>query len=165
MVRSDGSVFWSRNGRIDVNCRYTGLVAFPFDSLKCSFEIGGWAMSGIHQGLRFSGEGYSLEQGQATAGESYSEYSIAKIESELQTYFYATVPGEPYTVLRYGITLKRSIMYYWFFVVIPCLFITCASFTVFWVDPDVGERLGFSITLCKRTQTSRPPREQIGKGR
>ena len=93
MVRSDGSVFWSRNGRIDVNCRYTGLVAFPFDELKCSFELGGWAMSGIHQGLQFSGVGYSLEQGQATSGESYSEYSISKIESDAQTYFYATVPG------------------------------------------------------------------------
>jgi hypothetical protein len=38
-------VFWSRPGSLDVLCRFSGLVAFPFDTLRCSIEIGGWMLS------------------------------------------------------------------------------------------------------------------------
>ena len=41
--RHDGRVWYSVPGVIDLTCRYTGLVGFPLDTLKCPVEIGSWA--------------------------------------------------------------------------------------------------------------------------
>jgi len=60
VVYSNGQVFWSRPGVIDVLCRFSGLVAFPYDALKCSFEVGGWMLGGNHQRLRFFESGPSV---------------------------------------------------------------------------------------------------------
>ena len=38
-VSDAGMVYWSRPGVIEVLCRFSGLVAFPFDNLRCSIEI------------------------------------------------------------------------------------------------------------------------------
>lgn len=50
-VSSSGRIFWSRPGVLEVLCRFSGLVAFPFDTLRCSIEIGGWALSGTYQNI------------------------------------------------------------------------------------------------------------------
>ena len=35
---SDGTLLWSRPGILDAMCKFSGLVAFPFDKLKCVME-------------------------------------------------------------------------------------------------------------------------------
>ena len=40
-VSSSGSIFWSRPGMLDVMCKFSGLVAFPYDELSCPIEFGG----------------------------------------------------------------------------------------------------------------------------
>ena len=42
-VSHTGDVFWSRPGALDLACKFSGLVAFPFDKLRCDFEVGGSA--------------------------------------------------------------------------------------------------------------------------
>ena len=68
-VWHDGWVFWSRPGVLELLCRYSGLVAFPFDDLRCSTEIGGWAYSGLWQALRPSGDGFALLEEQEVTAE------------------------------------------------------------------------------------------------
>ena len=51
LTSSDGSIFWSRPGVLDVSCRFSGLVAFPFDHLRFEVEFGGWSMGAGHQGI------------------------------------------------------------------------------------------------------------------
>ena len=64
-------------------CKFSGLVAFPYDKLKCSLEVGGWAWSGSHQGIEPSSSGAAAFSNQeATAGASFTEYTIQKIDSE-----------------------------------------------------------------------------------
>ena len=46
MVSSSGEVFLSRPGTLEVMCKFSGLVAFPFDKLICNVEFGGWGWSG-----------------------------------------------------------------------------------------------------------------------
>ena len=68
-VVNDGSVFWSRPGNMEVLCKFSGLVAFPFDDLNCTFRVGGWVLSDYHQGIVFkpnamTGEvGYEMKTG------------------------------------------------------------------------------------------------------
>ena len=50
-VGSNGRVALSRPGNLELLCKFSGLVAFPFDTLQCQFDVGGWYLSGVHQGI------------------------------------------------------------------------------------------------------------------
>ena len=60
MVSHTGRVFLSRPGSLEVMCKFSGLVAFPFDQLKCSMEFGGWGFSGGQQGIELYNGGYQF---------------------------------------------------------------------------------------------------------
>ena len=44
-IKSDGRVWHSVPGTIDLSCRFTGLVNFPNDQLTCAMEVGSWTYS------------------------------------------------------------------------------------------------------------------------
>jgi hypothetical protein len=50
-IYSDGTVYWARACLLDVMCRFSGLIMFPFDTLSCPIEVGGWQTSGTYQGI------------------------------------------------------------------------------------------------------------------
>ena len=54
-------------GTIHLICQFSGLVNFPFDEVGCRAELGGWILSGEHQGIRLLDGGYSLNTQEATA--------------------------------------------------------------------------------------------------
>ena len=76
VVQNTGEVFWSRPGVLDVLCRFSGLVAFPFDKLRCSIEMGGWMVGAGHQGVQFHRNGSEFSEQETTSGSSYQEHSI-----------------------------------------------------------------------------------------
>jgi len=160
-VESDGTVTWSRPGLLDVLCRFSGLVAFPFDRLKCTIELGGWRMGAELQGLAFytpsEGGSHSLAwnevTGEKAVGAAYHEYWIQNVTALSADYFYGDHgSGDHYTVLRYTIHLGRVQAYYILLVIGPCILMSCFSFAVFWLKPSVGERLGYGITLILATE-------------
>jgi len=48
-VRNNGEVFWSRPGLLKLMCKFSGMIMFPFDTLSCMTELGGWTMGGVVQ--------------------------------------------------------------------------------------------------------------------
>jgi len=61
IVSYTGDVFWSRPGRIQAACKFTGLDNFPYDNLGCTLEFGSWAYSGLYLRPRLmNGDGYSI---------------------------------------------------------------------------------------------------------
>ncbi|CAJ1376545.1 unnamed protein product [Effrenium voratum] len=147
-VTSSGSVFWSRPGMLDTTmCKFSGLVAFPLDTLSCAMEWGGWGYSGGFQGIYLLNGGYAFLQTEDTAGSSYQEYSIQDLSVEIKTNFYEFYPAEPWTQVKYVIKLQRASFYYWLLIMLPTVLITYLSFGVFFMSHEVGERLSFGITL------------------
>ena len=146
-VTSSGEVFWSRPGVLDVLCRFSGLVAFPFDNLKCSLEFGGWAFSGGQQGIELLGTGWVDAQQEATSGSSYQEYWIENVKVVPSTFVYPCCPNEPWPVVRYDLQMGRSTVYYVLLVVYPNLLITLLAMAVFFMSPGLSERLSYSTTL------------------
>lgn len=142
-VDSSGNVFYSRPGVLDVLCKFSGLVAFPYDELSCQFEIAGWGLSGGLQGLYFrrNSQGtpipYEINNQEATAGSSYQEYKISRIEAQLDTYFYACCPNAPWPSARYTVVVARQSAFYKDSVIIPGIMITVASFGVFFMSYQV----------------------------
>lgn len=149
MVTNDGTVYWSRPGVVELLCQYSGLVAFPFDELGCRVEISGWMLSAEHQGLELLDGGISIDTQEASARTSYQELSITVSGSaaEIVTYTYPCCPSAPWPVARIDFRMKRSDFYYMQFYLLPTVVVTIVSFGAFYMNPDVGERLGFGITL------------------
>ena len=78
-VNASGNVYWSRPGIVDVMCKFSGLVNFPRDELKCGLELGGWMISGAQQGVLPLDGGYDFSSQEATAGSSYQENWIQNV--------------------------------------------------------------------------------------
>jgi hypothetical protein len=72
-VRYDGQVYWSRPGLVNIMCKFSGLVKFPFDVLKCSMEVGGWSWSESHQGIDLFSTGGAVFSSEQTSLPSYTE--------------------------------------------------------------------------------------------
>ena len=147
IIYSNGGVFYSRPGIIDVMCKFAGLAAFPFDELTCGIEVGGWIHGGGHQGITLMGDGYAFSSQEITAGSSYQEYSIKNVNATVNLYTYACCPSDPYPVVNYVITVQRAGVFYVLMFIVPSLLLTMLSFSVFFMSFEVGERLGFGITL------------------
>ena len=142
---SDGTVFWSRPGGLEVLCKFSGLVAFPFDNLICKMELGGWAWSGGQQGLQLMGQGYEFSAQEETSGASYQEVEIVQVNVSLKTYTYPCCPSEPWPVILYTIKMKRVWFAYFPLVLFPGVLITLLSFAVFFTDTASADALGYGI--------------------
>ena len=91
-VSHDGSIFWSRPGRIKSTCKYEGLESFPFDKLGCKLEFGSWAHSGLYfRPSKLDGTGYTVG-GSETAGGSYVEFKLIEEEVEVEEVVYPPFP-------------------------------------------------------------------------
>ena len=159
-VFHDGTVFFSRPGSLETMCRFSGLVAFPFDTLRCSIEVGGWLLSGEHQGLRLTGGlGYSIGQ-EVTTAASYQEYEIKNVSSRTYSYQYQIVPSasaETFPVVLYTLTLSRARSFYTLVVIVPGLLVTLLSFAVFFTGGRPGISSAFSCLAGRPSSVAHPP--------
>ena len=92
-------------------CRFSGLVKFPFDTLKCPLELGGWMQSSAHQGVQLDGAGFEMAY-EVTSAVSYQEHTISNITVDYHTYEYPCCPREPWTAVIYTVSLERAFGYY-----------------------------------------------------
>jgi hypothetical protein len=146
-VSSDGSVFYSRPGSLEIMCKFSGLVAFPFDTLKCSIEFGGWSLSGEKMGIQLYETGFQFDTQEATSGTSYQEYLIDDVKIERQNYEYDCCPSEPWPMVLYHISLRRASFFYYSVCIIPGILITFLSFSVFFSDTSSSDSLSFGISV------------------
>ena len=145
-VDSDGTVYWSRPGTLETLCKFSGLVAFPYDNLICKVEVGGWSLSGGQQGLQLLDQGYNFSTQEVTSGSSYQEISITAVDVVLKTYRYDEYgPSEPWPIALYTIKMTRSHAAYVTIVIFPGILITLLSFLVFLTDTGSADALGYGI--------------------
>jgi nicotinic acetylcholine receptor alpha-10 len=170
LVDSSGLVFWSRPGKVKTLCKFTGLERFPYDTLKCELELGAWTLYKAQQDIVLNeGDGgvswvgkcrgepgaekcdgsASSAAGAATSetsGSRFQDYSILDITASRQETVYAST-GKSYPSLVYKVYLKRSSGFYTMKLVAPQIAFNVLSWVTYFMDPQVGERLGFGITL------------------
>lgn len=148
-VRSTGHVYWSRPGSLNLMCRFSGLVMFPFDVLECPLDIGGWVAGGGTQGI-YPGETgcVDLSHGELTSQTSYQAVQIAAVSCKQMEYTYPCCPHNPFPVLRYRVYLSRASGYYVIWTLVPSTIYTILSFAVFFM----------SFEVCAARQTAPPDR-------
>jgi hypothetical protein len=144
-VSHTGDIFWSRPGTLDILCKFSGLANFPFDTLRCKAEFGGWALSGGVQGIELYDGGYAWSSQEETQGETYQEYRITAVTATRTNYEYDCCPNEPWPVVVYEVSMRRSQHFYWTLVLVPGILITILSFFVFMTDTGSADALGYGI--------------------
>ena len=129
VLQHTGKVLWSRPGKLDVLCRYSGLVNFPEDRLRCSFEIGGWFVSGAYQGIDLKRNGYVIapKAGYEGAKSSYTEQSLESVNVTQKILWYDSAPNEPWPTLVYTVELSRNDFYYLNFTLLPSVIFSFMS--------------------------------------
>ena len=155
LVSSDGSVYWSRPGTLDVLCKYRGLNSFPFHNwLGCPIDFGGWMISGTYQGIELLDGGSELYDSEAgseeSAGSSYSEWSVGNMTAKVEPRIYPCCPNEPWPVVSYHITLSRASGTRWFYImhlIVPSIIFATLALLACFLSPDSGERIGLCVTL------------------
>ena len=148
-VSSSGQAYWSRPGVLKALCNFHGLNNFPFDTLTCSLEFGGWALGGDVQdlmpmkfdgGISWSGNGEVSE----TQGVAFQDYTIERIHVERKVLYYSG-GSTPWPELLYTLRIQRAGPFYISKLVVPQIAMACLSVVTYWLNPCVGERLGFGF--------------------
>ena len=160
-IRHDGRVWHSVPGVVDVTCRFSGLAAFPRDTLSCPMEIASWSLPDTVANLTFFSDPTdeeALAQGDrgcaeispqtAAATSSYQEFQIDRVECLKHTRHYPCCPNTPWTHLWINIHVKRAgYTCYVRLIEVPSTMLACLSFAAFFLRPSVGERIGFGSTM------------------
>ncbi len=60
--------------------------------------------------------------------------------------WYPCCPNEPYPELHFRVVFRRHPQFYIYHMILPCLFLSVLSLVVFYLPPDCGEKVTFSIT-------------------
>jgi len=102
--------------------------------------------SGPNPGVQYVGDGTDSVAG-LTGGSSFQDYNIESITAERIIVRYSSVPDSLYPELMYTVIFKRSESFYVIQFVFPMLLLTLLTFISFWMNPEVTDRLGFSVTL------------------
>ena len=157
-VRPDGRVWYSVPGVVEATCRFTGLVAFPYDKMSCDMEFGSWSYSDAVTNLTIltaSGyKGVEIAPLSPASGTSYQQYELdqnASFAFRKSTYYPCC--AEPFSQVVVRVFINRKSRAYFLLLEIPGIMLTILSFLTFWLDvTQSGERLGFGVTLLLGNQ-------------
>jgi len=79
-------------------------------------------------------------------GSAFQDYRIKIVTARRDVTIYNCCP-DPFPTLIYLVEFTRANYFYQIKLFFPSITITCISFWNFWMDPTIGERLGFGIAV------------------
>jgi hypothetical protein len=155
-----GYVWTSKPAVIRGMCKFGGLVMFPMDSLTCELEVAAWATTGNEQDIIPHNSGITWSGGPIekhamagiTGGSQFQDYTVDFITTRRDICLYHDSAGKthraaPVPTLIFEFTFVRSNYYYQIKLFIPGISLTFLAFGAFWLEPSVGERLGFGMAV------------------
>lgn len=157
MVDSNGVVWWSRPGMLEVMCKFAGLVNFPHDEISCPIDLGGFAISGAQQDIVMMDDGVTFYEGNQSRlyshGSSYTQWSVTDQSAWIGNLTYPCCPEEVWPTMHIYLSLKRNGgLFYFTTLYFPSVTTSVLAMGVFFLSPEVGERLGYGITLVLAMQ-------------
>ncbi|XP_078700715.1 neuronal acetylcholine receptor subunit alpha-10-like [Branchiostoma floridae x Branchiostoma belcheri] len=139
-VTSEGRVAWRQPGLFQSTCA-VDVSQFPYDEQICVLEFSSWLYGGNDLNLRNVSATMDL-----TAFQQNDQFEVTHTKVERKVTHYDCCPG-PWPSIELHIHLKRRRLFYIVNMVVPCLDLLMLNLAAFYIPPDSGERLGFTITL------------------
>ncbi|XP_035666635.1 neuronal acetylcholine receptor subunit alpha-10-like [Branchiostoma floridae] len=139
-VSSEGRVAWRQPSLFSSSCK-VDVSQFPYDEQTCILEFSSWLYGGNDLDLFNISATMDL-----TAFQQNDQFEVTHTKVERKVTFYACCPG-PWPSIELHIHLKRRRLFYIVNMVVPCLDLLMLNLAAFYIPPDSGERLGFTITV------------------
>lgn len=159
-VYNTGYVVWNRQGTLRALATYSGLSAFPFDTLGTQLIFGLWAYPASevviflpsYPSFQSPGVSFGTSKTDSNSLNVYQEYqfvvsktSTRMINGKLKNGG-VNEPDQP-SSFTIDIYMSRALSFYITKAVIPQIVLTYLSFGTLLLDVRTGERLSFSATL------------------
>jgi hypothetical protein len=151
-----GKIFWSRPGLLKALCQFNGLMDFPYDVLSCDLEFASWSLDGRVQdilprakdgGMTWVDDPNTNQVAGLTAGSKWQDYRFSNISAKRVVVVYDCCPNSPYPTLLYTIKVTRARIFYILRLMLPTVCVTIFSFVAFFMEPNIGERLGYGMII------------------
>ncbi|KAI8505529.1 Neuronal acetylcholine receptor subunit beta-4 [Branchiostoma belcheri] len=140
-VTSDGRVTWFQPGLFSSACE-VDVSEFPYDRQTCKLSFSSWLYDGAHLDLMNMSATMDLA---AFAQNDQFEVTDAKVWRKEN--FFSCCPDAPWPSMELHVHLTRRRLFYIINMVVPCLDLLVLNLAAFYIPPDSGERLGFTITV------------------
>jgi len=133
-VAHDGTVLWSQVGKLKVACSYRGLGMIPFDTLGCQLVFGNPVTT---YGYEFVA---TESVNQVDFIQRYKDFEMDPNKTKIS--YFKNQNG-----VVYDFYFTRAPQFYQTKIIVPTVFFTYASFGMFLLSMNSGERLGYGITV------------------
>ncbi|XP_064627979.1 neuronal acetylcholine receptor subunit alpha-10-like [Lineus longissimus] len=141
IVRFTGDVYWTLPGVYSVSCRLK-MAMFPFDTQTVDIKV--FVAGEVGEGVKLTTKTVSPFKFKYYSNST--EWNMVGIEHIIQrdTAFVSSVSFYLYTT---SVTLKRRSGYYVFQILAPCVMISFLVTVTFYIPPESGEKVSFSVTI------------------
>eukprot|EP00927_Polykrikos_kofoidii_P007894 TRINITY_DN13250_c1_g1_i2.p1 TRINITY_DN13250_c1_g1~~TRINITY_DN13250_c1_g1_i2.p1 ORF type:complete len:507 (+),score=63.75 TRINITY_DN13250_c1_g1_i2:102-1622(+) len=138
---------------LSVKCNLV-MTEFPFDKQSCPFHFRAWSASEDWTRLQpmqtppglWVSPGWEEASALSDKNEEFDVTGVNTTRAAIVSDYFGR-GWEAYSDVTYVVHLSRFSHYYMCTIVLPMSVLVLLALGVFFVDPDRGERLGFSITL------------------
>ncbi|KAI8486048.1 Neuronal acetylcholine receptor subunit beta-4 [Branchiostoma belcheri] len=139
-VTSDGNVSWLQPDVFKSSCG-VDVSDFPFDQQTCRLEFASWIYHGEELDVTIRSDNIDI-----SAYQKSDQYTLTSVTAKRNVTKYDCCP-ERYPSVVLTLRLKRLRLFYIVNMVIPCVNMLILNIAAFFIPPDSGERLGFTITI------------------
>ena len=139
-IMSDGTVVWNYPKVTIGHCRIN-VHNFPFDRQYCKLLYGSWAFTSSKLNIM-----NKSAHGDTSSYVENAEWDLVDVQVERHEIFYACCT-ESFVDVTFTIVIDRRPLYYWFNLVIPCLFMIAIVLVGLYLPVESGEKIGLSVTI------------------
>ncbi|XP_035665568.1 neuronal acetylcholine receptor subunit alpha-10-like [Branchiostoma floridae] len=139
-VTSDGAVSWRQPDILKSSCG-VDVSYFPFDQQTCTLEFASWIYNGEELDVTVRSDDIDV-----SAYQESDQYALISAMATRNVTIYKCCPHQ-YPSVVVTLRLKRLHLFYLVNMVVPCIDLLILNIVAFFIPPDTGERLGFTITI------------------
>ncbi|XP_072023060.1 neuronal acetylcholine receptor subunit alpha-10-like [Amphiura filiformis] len=139
-IYPDGTIMWYALAIYRSTCKIH-VRWFPFDVQVCILTFSSWNHDGLEIDL------YPEHSLDANTSRFLSNgvWAMVAVRTKQVVTKYLCCP-EPYPEVRYNLVFKHHAAFYIYYMILPCLALSILSLVVFYLPPDCGEKLTYSVT-------------------
>ena len=144
-ILETGTVIWMSPVTLRSSCDIE-VKWFPFDTQSCTLTFGSISQTNDNLQLKFFRQPISVSDFRGKFSVYSGVWSFQSLTSQRRSEKFECCTRK-FSLIEFTLTMSRMPTYYILYLVLPCLCLSLVSLSVFFIPPETGERIGFSITV------------------
>eukprot|EP00112_Aurelia_sp_Birch-Aquarium-sp1_P026629 Seg957.4 transcript_id=Seg957.4/GoldUCD/mRNA.D3Y31 product="Neuronal acetylcholine receptor subunit alpha-3" protein_id=Seg957.4/GoldUCD/D3Y31 len=144
-ILETGTVIWMSPVTLRSSCDIE-VKWFPFDTQSCTLTFGSISQTNDKLQLKFFKQPTSVSDFRGKFSVLSGVWSFKSLTSQRRSEKFECCTRK-FSLIEFTLTMVRMPTYYVLYLVLPCLCLSLVSLSVFFIPPETGERIGYSITV------------------